>query len=61
METPSEDEHYRELQRQNMRVLVIVVLLIVFGAWLVDAWKKQIKLEECFESGQRNCLPADKK
>ena len=34
---PSEEEHYRELQRQNMRVLVIVVLLLVFGAWLVDA------------------------
>ena len=49
----SEEEH----RRSNLILLLVAVGVVVVGVWLVNWLVDQRKLQECLESGRRNCVP----
>ena len=59
MTQDNEQADEKELHRQNVTVLVFVAVLAMLGIWLVNAFMAHKKLEECFESGRRNCMLID--
>jgi hypothetical protein len=56
---PPDDEHESEAERRrsNLILLLVAVGIVVVGVWLVNWLIDQRKLEECLESGRRNCVP----
>ena len=50
-------EDRSEIDRQNRIAALIVVLLVALGIWAVNAFTKNIQMEECLEAGHRNCAP----
>jgi hypothetical protein len=56
---PPDDEHGSEAERRrsNLILLLVAVGIVVVGVWLVNWLIDQRKLEECLESGRRNCVP----
>jgi len=39
--------------------LILVLALVVAGVWLVQALRKQSRLEDCLMSGRTNCNVID--
>ena len=60
-ENDNEDrrEQDRRKVRENLIVVLWVVLLIAGAAWLVDAFIKNNREQECYARGGRNCAPID--
>jgi hypothetical protein len=55
---PDDDrESEAERRRSNLVLLLVAAGIVVVGVWLVNWIIDQRKLEECFESGRRNCVP----
>lgn len=52
-----EEETERERRATNWVLLGAAVLVVVGGAWLVNALINARKSESCLESGRRNCNP----
>ena len=63
-QTPPHDPNDRpptdeERRRTNLIMLVVAVAVVVIGVWLVNWMVDQRKLQECLESGRRNCAPIE--
>ena len=56
---PDEEETEAERRITNIVLLVGAVILIGGGIWLVNALVDTNKLQQCFESGRRNCAPIE--
>ncbi len=41
----------------NLLAVIVVLLLIIAGYWLIRYFQQKLKLEECLESGRRDCVP----
>ena len=54
-----EEETEAERRRTNIVLVVVAVLLIGAGIWLVNALVDARKLQQCYESGRRNCAPIE--
>jgi len=54
---PDEEETEAERRITNIVLLVGAVILIGGGIWLVNALVDANKMQQCFESGRRNCAP----
>ena len=54
-----EEETESERRTTNIVLLAAAVLLIGGGIWLVNALVDARKMQECFESGRRNCAPIE--
>jgi len=54
---PEEDDSVR--RRNNMLFLVAAVLLVLAGVWLVNKMIDLRNLQNCLESGRRNCVPVE--
>ena len=54
---PEEDESTR--RRTNMLFLVAAVLVVLAGIWLVNKMIDLRNLQNCLESGRRNCAPVE--
>ena len=52
---PTEEER----RRTNLIMLCVAVAVVVIGVWLVNWMIDQRKLQECLESGRRNCAPIE--
>jgi hypothetical protein len=50
---PTEEER----RRSNLIMLAVAVVVVVLGVYLVNWMIDQRKLQECLESGRRNCAP----
>ena len=46
-----------ERRRSNLIMLIVAVVVVVLGVYLVNWMIDQRKLQECLESGRRNCAP----
>jgi len=54
-----EEETEAERRRTNIVLVVVAVLLIGAGIWMVNALVDARKLQQCYESGRRNCAPIE--
>jgi flagellar basal body-associated protein FliL len=52
---PTEEER----RRSNLILLIVAVVVVVLGVYLVNWLVEQRKLQECLESGRRNCAPIE--
>jgi len=52
---PTEEER----RRTNLIMLCVAAAVVVIGVWLVNWMVDQRKLQECLESGRRNCAPIE--
>jgi hypothetical protein len=50
-------EFYRLRARQNWAVLVLVIVLVLGGAWLIERLAAFSRALACYEFGHRNCMP----
>ena len=46
-----------ERRRSNLMLLIVAVVVVVVGVYLVNWMIDQRRLQECLESGRRNCAP----
>jgi hypothetical protein len=46
-----------ERRRTNLMLLAVAVVVVVLGVYLVNWMIDQRKLQECLQSGRRNCAP----
>jgi hypothetical protein len=42
--------------QQNIGAFVVALVLVVFGAWLVDRLHYYSRVQACLEAGHRNCV-----
>jgi hypothetical protein len=54
---PEEDESAR--RRNNILFLVAAVLVVLAGIWLVNKMIDLRNMQNCLESGRRNCAPIE--
>jgi hypothetical protein len=52
-----EADFYRMRARQNWAVLVLVIVLVLGGAWLIERLAAFSRALACYEFGHRNCMP----
>ena len=52
---PDAAEDRRRMQ-QNLATLVLVIVLLVLGAWLIDRLRAYSRTLACIESGHRSCM-----
>jgi hypothetical protein len=52
---PTEEER----RRSNLILLIVAVVVVMLGVYLVNWVVEQRKLQECLESGRRNCAPIE--
>jgi len=59
--SPPDDQEptEQERRRSNLILLIVAVVVVVLGAYLVNWLVEQRKLQECLESGRRNCAPIE--
>jgi hypothetical protein len=50
-----EDEEPRASGRGNLFALVAVIVLVVLGYWAFNFIDQQRKLQNCLDSGRRDC------
>jgi cytochrome oxidase assembly protein ShyY1 len=56
---PGEPDDDGERGRSNLLFLVVAVLVVVLGIWLVNKLIDMRNLQNCLESGRRNCAPIE--
>ena len=52
-------EQARRRTMQNLAAAAVVFGLVVGGLWLIVHLRESLKIEECVESGRRNCVTID--
>ncbi len=52
---PDEDERPQSSGRGNLVALIAVVVLIALGYWAFNFIDQQRKLQNCLDSGRRDC------
>jgi hypothetical protein len=52
-----EDDSAR--RRGNLLFLVVAVIVVIAGIWLVNKLIDLRNLQNCLESGRRNCAPVE--
>jgi hypothetical protein len=57
MSDHEEDDSAR--RRNNLLFLVVAVLVVLAGIWLVNKMIDLRNLQNCLESGRRNCAPIE--
>jgi len=57
--SPEDPDEDRERSRNNLLFLVVAVLLVIAGIWLVNKLIDLRNLQNCLESGRRNCAPIE--
>ena len=55
--SPPEPEESRS--RTNLVFLIVAVLVVVAGVWLVNKLIDMRNLQNCLESGRRDCVPIE--
>jgi hypothetical protein len=45
--------------RENLAALAVVVVLLLFGAWLIERLSAYSRTLACIEYGHRSCLKLD--
>jgi flagellar biogenesis protein FliO len=55
----SDDEEDQVRSRNNLLFLVVAVLIVVAGIWLVNKMIDLRNMQNCLESGRRNCAPIE--
>jgi hypothetical protein len=55
----SEPEDYERRSRNNMIVLVAILVVIGLGVLLMHALKKNQDLQDCLSAGHHDCEPVD--
>jgi len=48
-----------ERRRTNLILLLVAAAVVVVGVWLVNWMIDVRKMQECLESGRRNCAPIE--
>lgn len=48
---------YRLRTQQNLAALGVVIVIVVFGGWMIDQLRTYSRIRACFDAGHRNCLP----
>jgi hypothetical protein len=48
---------YRLRTQQNLAALGVVIIIVVFGGWMIDQLRTYSRIRACFDVGHRNCLP----
>jgi flagellar biogenesis protein FliO len=56
---PEDEENDGTRSRNNLLFLLFAVVLVVAGIWLVNKLIDMRNLENCLESGRRNCAPIE--
>jgi hypothetical protein len=56
---PPDEPTEEERRRSNLILLIVAVVVVVLGVYLVNWLVEQRKLQECLESGRRNCAPIE--
>jgi hypothetical protein len=56
-DAPDHEPTEAERRRSNLIMLAVAVVVVVLGVYLVNWMIDQRKLQECLESGRRNCVP----
>jgi len=46
-----------ERRRTNLILLLVAAAVVIVGVWLVNWMIDARKMQECLESGRRNCAP----
>ena len=61
MDQRPDDQEETESERRmaNIILLAAAVLVVGGGIWLVNALLDARKMQQCFESGRRNCAPIE--
>ena len=54
-----EHEEERRKQRQNWLALAFVAVLLLAGGWLFLKMLDNARIQNCIESGRRNCMPLE--
>ena len=56
----SEDEFEdRRRMQQNLAAFLLVIVLLVFGAWLIERLQAYARTLACLEAGHRHCTVLD--
>ena len=58
---PDDAAEDRIRMRQNLMVMLVIVLIVGLGSWLIDSLRYYSRIQACVEAGHRNCLPLDHK
>ena len=60
-ENDNEDRRDQDRRKvwQNLFVAIWMILLLIGAAWLVDAFIKSSREQECLARGGRTCVPLD--
>jgi hypothetical protein len=56
---PDDDEDDGTRSRNNILFLIVAVLVVVAGIWLVNKMIDLRNMQNCLESGRRNCAPIE--
>jgi hypothetical protein len=56
---PEDYDEDRERSRNNVLFLVAAVLVVIAGIWLVNKMIDLRNMQNCLESGRRNCAPIE--
>ena len=54
---PDDDEDDDRRRRNNVLVLAVTAMLVIFGIWLVNKFIDMRNVQNCLDSGRRNCSP----
>jgi cytochrome oxidase assembly protein ShyY1 len=54
---PDDDEDDERRRRNNVLVLAVTAIIVVLGIWLVNKFIDMRNVQNCLESGRRNCAP----
>ena len=57
--TPEDDLEDRRRMRQNLATMVLVVVLVLLGAWMIERLRIYSKTMVCIETGHRSCTVVD--
>ena len=52
---PNEQDADRRRMQQNLAAFLFVIVLVVFGTWLIDRLITYSRNMSCISSGQRSC------
>jgi hypothetical protein len=55
---PHEEEN-GDRRRSNLTFLIVAVLVVAAGIWLVNKMIDLRNMQNCLESGRRNCAPIE--
>jgi hypothetical protein len=54
---PPQDDDEQARRRHNLAFLAVTAVLVVLGIWLVNKFVEMRNIQNCLDSGRRNCAP----